>query len=319
MRPLLALLAASLLARVPALRKAGEAQAPALYASSAPESLEGACPSQPSGAPPVLNTATEQGPATQLYTNGSSAAPAFRNVLLVVHCRADCSICRAREWVFRQYAPYFGDVFYMTPYNHCPLGDGDPNVCLAELMETRGASRDGVLYTHFDALLSPANLALSFDKYAMGYFGHNTHCQLNRTFGFLTPACQDWQNGPDNLLRWQEAWSAMGHELIDDPFSFDWGCNDVFYIPRKAYAPFASMARGFARFGVFHEIAGNTIRIAIARRMPLVPNKPFGCAGGAMGRLTADDALSPMFKCGHKFDLADPATERVVPRVINGW
>eukprot|EP00408_Alexandrium_pacificum_P035261 CAMPEP_0171281084 /NCGR_PEP_ID=MMETSP0790-20130122/66222_1 /TAXON_ID=2925 /ORGANISM="Alexandrium catenella, Strain OF101" /LENGTH=206 /DNA_ID=CAMNT_0011750301 /DNA_START=150 /DNA_END=766 /DNA_ORIENTATION=- len=206
----------------------------------------------------------------------------------------------------------------MTQSNHCEINAGDPNVCLAEIMETRGPERDGVLYTHFDALINPVNLALGFDRHAMRYFSEASYCQVvvdgkSRRWSQFDCGTM-WSQWYANSDRWHRAWTIMGHELIDDPNNVTMGSNDAFYIPRAAYALWARLARGYAQFSIWHEIAGPTIREKISRQTN-IPIMSLGCLGGCCQDLTAADALSRDFKCGHRFDLSDPATESAARKV----
>eukprot|EP00408_Alexandrium_pacificum_P009338 CAMPEP_0171234172 /NCGR_PEP_ID=MMETSP0790-20130122/41295_1 /TAXON_ID=2925 /ORGANISM="Alexandrium catenella, Strain OF101" /LENGTH=257 /DNA_ID=CAMNT_0011700447 /DNA_START=74 /DNA_END=843 /DNA_ORIENTATION=- len=196
------------------------------------------------------DTATDQDSEIQNFTDGSLALPVFKNVLLVLHCRAPTDICSAREWVFKRYAPYFGDVFYMTQSNHCEINAGDPNVCLARLMEARGAGRDGILYAHFDALLNPVNLALGFDKHAIYSFYGAGKCTVADDLTHLA-SCDSGPSGVSSMESFLTPWrAACNAKLVDEPLKLYKSNNDVFYVPREAYALWGRLARGFALSGL---------------------------------------------------------------------
>uniref|UniRef100_A0A7S1MT39 Hexosyltransferase n=1 Tax=Alexandrium catenella TaxID=2925 RepID=A0A7S1MT39_ALECA len=264
------------------------------------------------------HSATFADTATQNWTDGSRASSAFRNVLLIVHCRFQANdmehvVCREREQIFRKYAPFFGDVFYMTRANGCAGMPDDPHVCVADVMKTRGADRDGVLYTHFDALISPSKLAADFNKDAFASFQKDMECNVDSQANLQGCSWGNWNEIMKS--RWRKASDTTDYI---DPTTVFIGEDDIFYIPRKAFQMYSVMARGFAKAQVYHEVVGPTIRGMIARNLS-IPIINMKCFGDCCHELTREDALDSRFRCGHRFDLREKTTQVAFIRVISNW
>uniref|UniRef100_A0A7S1SH46 Protein xylosyltransferase n=1 Tax=Alexandrium catenella TaxID=2925 RepID=A0A7S1SH46_ALECA len=248
----------------------------------------------------------------------------FANIFLVIHCRWEAEadpdvvrgICEERRPLFRGFRKVFADVLYMTS-DDCPNAQGraDPGACLADLVEGRAANRDGLFYMHFDALIRPRSLGATFDKHAIGRFDTTETCYVELAEG--QQQCVDW---PASRAKPMQAAIMAARELGKefrklDNMTYVVGNDDLFYIPRSVFRPYGLLARLFQHRNVTHELAGPTVR-HLLHQMTAVPSVNMNCTGDCCRFFAPDVALSPDFRCGHKFDLSDADMRATVASTI---
>jgi len=225
-------------------------------------------------------------------------------------------VCRQRWPLVDKYKQYFGDVYHMTRDNCRDLGD--PYSCVARVMQKEGAGYDGIFYMHFDALFSPRHLAKSFNKDALGIFDEPKTCKVNTTMDLEDCAWASWQaKGPSYLVA-MEAMREVKTLPHLPPSQVILGNDDLFYIPRRLYTDFITLAKWFLKYEVHHELAGPAIRRMLEGVGPSPrPAVNFNCTGNCCDKLMPEDALKPKFRCGHPFDLASEVMRTTFARVVD--
>ena len=145
-----------------------------------------------------------------------------REVTLVVHCRKSIKICDSRLPLLNKYAQYFKAVKFLRSWPELeqhPLptntfrcndkpgaGPGDPYMCLSQVFD---ASKDsaGLLYMHFDAVISPCTFAEHFDQAKVGLFDAKPQYRWHTYKEFDKCNVVPWKPWKGCFWRW---WDAKG-------------------------------------------------------------------------------------------------------------
>eukprot|EP00746_Dinoflagellata_sp_MGD_P005531 gnl/MRDRNA2_/MRDRNA2_110708_c0_seq1.p1 gnl/MRDRNA2_/MRDRNA2_110708_c0~~gnl/MRDRNA2_/MRDRNA2_110708_c0_seq1.p1 ORF type:complete len:362 (+),score=34.04 gnl/MRDRNA2_/MRDRNA2_110708_c0_seq1:119-1204(+) len=261
----------------------------------------------------------------------------FQDVLLVIHCRQEPDICNERKPLLDLYGKFFKAVKHMNSQEgSCPEGQssGDPHLCLSRIMEDDGGQYDGVLYMHFDAVLSPCGLGQHFDPTRLGLFG-TTPTQLEVARIEWLDSCKSdlskncswqwWDTTGIQKKGWLDSVSTI-KQLVDmhriPSQELEWmdvqlwkGVDDLFYIPKTAYTHYSELAKVFARNGVFHEIAGPSMRQIMHTHLS-IPVQDLGCIGGCIVLLQPPQLENVSFQCGHKVDYTQESALRAVQTLL---
>jgi len=253
-----------------------------------------------------------------------------QNVLLLVHCRQSQSVCELRRPIFQGYTPFFKGVRWLvgveagdlvSKWNgdaHLCTGRDDPLGCIARIMNIE-REVTGILYMHFDAVVSPCNLLQSMDVGTVSTF----HTQ--KSFQYRTFYDLDQCNANKTCFWWY--WDQLGSHKIRDGFvnsigeirdrltgqdlarfqtGVRKGADDLLYMPRAAFQTFIPLAQIFSKYGVFHEIAGpTTIDLTSAALGAAAPTN-LGCDGSCCAVVPPNVVRSSTFRCGHKVDYRQP-------------
>jgi len=261
-------------------------------------------------------------PKDTIVVNGQAIPNPYKNVVLVLHCRLPMfltktgNICAERRPLYAGYTRYFGEMIWLTR-DECKAGPDEPYRCLSKIMEEKG-DRDGLFYMHFDALIRPAQFALTFDKNSMACFGKEDTCPLLPD-GLLSNC--SW--GPWNQVRAEQfrtALSTIQKSGVKELAKFNMdtvhiGMDDLFYIPSRNFELYRTMASAFSKNAVHHEAAGPTMR-KILQEVTRIPDTNMSCTGSCCKHLGAELALNEDFRCGHAFELKDKATQRAFRKAL---
>lgn len=258
----------------------------------------------------------------------------FQGVALLVHCRASVDICQLRAPLFEGYRRFFSTVRMMLPKKKgkaapewatdmCATDLGDPWVCIAKVLRSpEAATWTGLLYMHFDAILSPCVMNRTFEVNKLGVFNFKklwmTSVQFfegcncyNETEGRCKPKrwCHwlHWQK--DHKVEWSTAMAQVHQAFPEVTFDFNdtdiWKMDDdMFYIPRPAFQQYLILSDIFgARRNLHHEIVISHI-LKLLERTSSVGLQDMACTGGCCNILVPYFLKRPTFSCGHKMNLS---------------
>lgn len=278
-------------------------------------------------------------------SQGQSGSPvascdtdAFKEVILLLHCRQTKEICDQRRSLLSAYREHFKDVRWMVAESPGPeefqckkLQQGDPYLCISRLLGQISARDDfqGLLYMHFDAVISPCRLAELFEPQRLGiarpwaYDSFDGHDQCNDPqYAYLNCTWQLWSQNKRQFF-------AARQELLLHHPQLHWrlpalaeGCwkgfFDFFYLPRQVVASFAELADVFAKHNVHQEIAGpNLLQIIGALHEMELQN--YQCwVHVKEGGLNISEISDARFRCGHEVHYQDDGMMDAVLRVIRG-
>lgn len=269
---------------------------------------------------------------------------AFKEVILLLHCRQTKEICDQRRSLLSAYREYFKDVRWMVAESPGPKdfyckrlqrGDpGDPHICISHLLRQISATEpssdfQGLLYMHFDAVISPCRFAELFNPQKLGipqphaYNSFDGHDQCNDPrYAYLNCTWPLWSQNKQNFF-------AARQELLLHRPELQWrvpelaeGCwkgfFDFFYLPRQVFATFAEMAKVFTKHNIHLEIAGpNLLQITGALHQMELQN--YQCLIHVReGGLKISDITDAHFRCGHEVHYQDDGMMDAVLRVIQG-
>jgi len=267
---------------------------------------------------------------------------ATHDVTLVVHCRSSESICDERRPVIEGYRPFFRRIVWLVGSEASRLaarlddtelcvGNDDPGGCVSKIMDADNTS-SGMLYMHFDAVLSPCHLLQTMDVTSLSVFNKN------KKFDYVRFSDLDQCNA--NLTCKWVYWDFNGRHAVRDGFlaavdeiqrslpehdmsrfrsGIQKGVNDLFYVPRASFSTYALVAKIFARHGVFHEMAGPVTMDVAAELLSTDSEKEalssFACDGGCCEFLNHQTITGPSFRCGHKANYGASGIIRAVATV----
>jgi len=290
----------------------------------------------------------------QFRTSSHSSLPdcepmdaATQGVTLLVHCRHSASVCIARRPVLEGYSPYFRRIRWLLsehvvsglaglywPGSVMCLKVDDPVGCVSEEM-ARDSDSDGIMYMHFDAVLSPCKLLHRMDITAVSTFNTRTS-QRYATFKDFEKCNENYFNSSTNCKWWW--WDRSGHrvrdaylaaldavavvkpalDLAELRMGVRFGLNDLFYVPRAAFTAYIQLARIFLQWSdvVHHEILGPTALALTARSLQAnATPADLRCWGAQTYSLRLEHLNSTSFRCGHKVDYRNPLNVDAVKKV----
>ncbi|CAK9025296.1 Hypothetical protein SCF082_LOCUS17018 [Durusdinium trenchii] len=255
---------------------------------------------------------------------------------LIIHCRQEPTICRARLPLLLEFSVYFKktvillnkDPGWLPGALHCEMA-GDPYFCVAEEIP-RSHDSDGILYMQFDVAMSPCEMAQRLDVTAMGTFEdledkYITYARLDECNTVLADVCGwPWwnmanDNSKKNLLNTAKALAEIRSKREIDNASIlqkletgVWrGVSDFFYVPKQAFGPFATFAKPFKDNNVFNELGSPSVLMTSAE-VSGVSLQNFGCHGNCCAAVGKQEILSEGFLCGHKVDYQRPCNRLAV-------
>lgn len=270
---------------------------------------------------------------------GSCDSDAFKEVILLLHCRQTKEICDQRRPLLNAYRDYFKDVRWMVAESPGPEDfqckkpqPGDPHVCISHLLRQISATEhdmdlQGILYMHFDAVISPCRFAEIFHPQKLGiprphtYNSFDGHDRCNDPkYAYLNCTWQLWS-------RYKRNFFAARQELLLHRPELPWrvpqlaeGCwkgfFDFFYLPRQVFATFAELAKVFAQHDVYLEIAGPNL-LQITGALHGMELQSYDCLLHVReGGLKISDISDARFRCGHEVHYQDDGMMDAVLRVI---
>lgn len=274
--------------------------------------------------------------ASDVTSKSDAHTMSMANVVLLVHCRSAWDICESRRPIFEGYRPHFHSVeWLLNPWNNLPQpawatlclpGPGDPHNCVSEFMQkNENRERNGVLYMHFDAVVSPCTFGLLLDPFKVGLFrmddAHfHTFGHLNKCNSVPDSGCLWYYWSPaagENFRKAIEVSRKMYPGIPADLSGAVWhGMDDFFYVPMGALSTYKVLANNFMKADVFHEIAGPTI-LRLTSDITGSGLQDFGCLGGCCAGVFKNDLEKLDFKCGHKVNYLEAGIPESVTAVVN--
>ncbi|CAJ1436914.1 unnamed protein product, partial [Effrenium voratum] len=258
-----------------------------------------------------------------------------KDITLLIHCRttkrSGPKVCELRRPLLQNYGAFFAEVRWLLsedanlsawPMGHHCAPRGDPYWCVAQV--ARNLTTRGLLYMHFDAVISPCRFAVAFDASKVGIFKGEVQCLwksfddlIRMKWGYLTPRMQNlWlaavaelRNSSGSRLYGElehGLWHCSASDCARIPAQrqpllhpLRWGMDDFFYLPREAFHLYGLQAEVFWNHRVFHEMAGPTL-LELTRRLAHLQLQDYNCTGFCCWNVTAEQLRREDFRCGHK-------------------